>query len=649
MENFLEYINKKNRKNVVLIVGSARSKDCCPGEESKTHKIAEFLEEKFKEKVNFEVIDLSVKCDGVNVQPCKGCTSTSSFHCHWPCIEATQRVHLLNGFKEIKDIKVGDTLQDGNKVTKHILTAKDNRIYQIKLEDGRCLKLTQNHKVKVLSKKRYRDKSSNFLFYRKEEWKELKEIRIGDNIPKIETDDNFLKNKSKKDYLYTIFGLLWGDGTLCGNSAILYVDSNKVEFIKSIQSSFGKEIVSTLEHKISNGKIRETQKSSTKMIKINFGTKIGKEFKNLFCKNKATERRLNLKAFKNKNQIFNFLNGWISTDGSIKKSKNSIFIYNTSYELLRDLQLLLSRISVESYISDLRHKNTEIRGKAYQRCSSLSISDQSSIEIIIKNIKLLDGKKDDNLKQNNKKRKIKRTFSKVKSIEYVGLSDVYDIEVENSHFFNCEGIKVHNCSCYSKKSDPKDLMYEQNVYNKLEKCDGFFLLTPINWSSCSSVVKSFFDRLVCASLTMTSEDAIKILGEEDIKNSKKTRSLEQSGKHNDLLKNRLEGKHAGFFAHGNQGGADYKEYSKNKTKLLPVIPESLMEYEKTHGKEDVNKLLDPLVRQCVYMGIRVPDDCVKIETYGFGVSYSEINDKFSKENILKEESKKIFENFLNHL
>lgn len=205
------------------------------------------------------------------------------------------------------------------------------------------------------------------------------------------------------------------------------------------------------------------------------------------------------------------------------------------------------------------------------------------------------------------------------------------------------------CDCYGKESDPKDLMHEQGVYDKLEKSDGIFVLTPINWSSCSSVVKAFFDRLVCASLTITAEQAQKLLGKTEIKNSQKTRELEQAGKHNDLLKNRLENKTAGFFAHGNEGGSDYKEFAKSKTKMLPVIPESLKEYEKTHGKEDVSKLLDPLVRQCVYMGIHVPEGCVKIETYGLGISYSDANDKFNSEQKLKKSAEETFDIFLSKL
>lgn len=205
------------------------------------------------------------------------------------------------------------------------------------------------------------------------------------------------------------------------------------------------------------------------------------------------------------------------------------------------------------------------------------------------------------------------------------------------------------CNCYSKESDPKDLMHKQDVYKKLEECDGFFVLTPINWSACSSVVKSFFDRLVCASLTITVKEAGEILGRDSIKDSRKTRKIEKEGKHNDLLKNHLQGKYAGFFAHGNEGGSDYLEFASNKKKMLPVIPESLLEYEEKHGKEDVSKLLDPLVRQCVYSGIFVPDDCVRVETYGFGISYSDINDLFKKDEELKKSASEVFGNFVSKI
>lgn len=248
-------------------------------------------------------------------------------------------------------------------------------------------------------------------------------------------------------------------------------------------------------------------------------------------------------------------------------------------------------------------------------------------------------------------KRLKKEFSDLVRFEVIDLS----VKCDGVNVQPCKGCVSTSsfhchwpCSCYGKKSDPKDLMYEQDVYKKLEECDGFFVITPVNWSACSSVVKSFFDRLVCANLTVTAEQADEIM-EGDIKDSKKSRELEKTGQYNAMLKNHLEGKRAGFFAHGNEGGSDYLQFAMNKKKMLPVIPDSLAEYESNHGKEDVSRLLDPLVRQCVYSGIHVDDCCVRVTTYGFGQSYGEVNDRFEKEDVLYLAAKETFKNLLERL
>jgi len=246
-------------------------------------------------------------------------------------------------------------------------------------------------------------------------------------------------------------------------------------------------------------------------------------------------------------------------------------------------------------------------------------------------------------------KKIKSEFSNLAVFETIDLS----VKCDGVNVLPCKAcvstsaFHCHwHCDCYSKESDPKDLMHQQDVYKKLEECDGFFVITPINWGSCSSVVKSFFDRLVCANLTITQEEAKQILGKDNIKNSQKTREIEKSKKYNKLLKNHLEGKYAGFFGYGNYGGSDYREFTSNSDKNLPVFPDSLVQFEKTNPDEDPTKLLDPLVRQCVYSGIYVPDDCVKSLVFGFGVSYSDSNDAFNKKPNLYLECNNIFKNFI---
>ena len=641
MISFIEYLSEATANNndkikIVVFQGSPRTKDSCSGGDSKTSFLMNKAIKEITEDVKFTIVDLKVMNDDPQVRPCKGCVGTSNgFQCHYPCIESSQRVHLQNGFKEIKNVEVGDVLQDGNKVTKHFLTAKDEKIYELKLNDGRCLKLTSNHKVKTFTRQRFRDKSSNFSYYRKEEWKELKDLSVGDFIPSIELSDTLDKKKTKDDYLYSIYGLIWGDGTLCQNSAILYIDAREKEFINQIKEKYQKDIVSILPHKISNPYLRNGQKNKTEMIKINFGTKIGKKFKKLFTKNKATERRLNFDAFKNKNQILNFLNGWISTDGSIHRSY--AIIYNTSYELLRDTQLLLSKLSIRSNLTDLRHLKTNIRNKEYQRCSSLTISDQDSMQIIKNEIKLIHPKKQLKLFECSKKEKLKHNYTKIKSITQIGTADVYDIEVENSHSFNCEGIKVHNCDCYGKGDGTNDLMSEEDVYKKMEEADGFIVFTPVYWSGPSSQVKALFDRLVCVSLTLSVEDAKKIYGK-DIKDPKKTIAAEQSGKYRDLLKNHYEGKVGAFFIHGDDGADDYVG------RRMPLAMADSKPQDYISPKEAIM----PIVNQCRYSGIFVPENCIEGNVFGYKEKYSQNNIDVRKSDLL-EKSIKLIKNLIKEI
>jgi len=405
----------------------------------------------------------------------------------------------------------------------------------------------------------------------------------------------------------------------------------------------GDKIVSILDHKIDNSKkINELYgEHKTEMIKINFGNEIGKSMINILPKTSAKNRRLNINVFKSNSDIFNFFNGWISTDGSV--SKSGIYLYNTSYNCLRDAQLLLSRVGIKSNISDISHKKIVVRGKKHQRTSSLKISDQSSVKIIHDNIKLL------NIKKRNKldnyftlqRRNLKHEYSKVKSIKEIGFKPVYDIEVSNSHEFNCEGIKIHNCSCYFKgdKSKP-DLLKELDVYELLKECDAFIIVSPIHWYSLSSQIKLLFDRLVCINQTLTVSDAKKLMGSDNIKNSEITGKFSQSGEYDHLLRNHLEGKVAGFYVHGDDGANDY---SKNE------LPDSYSDVLNDGFSFNPKSVCSPFITQLKYSGVWVPDELIQAFYINKGVDYYTANISMSKEDEFFFRADDLVENLLNYL
>lgn len=73
---------------VLVICGSARNDGTCPGEISKTWRLAKIVEEVLKrEKVEVDFLDLSrLTSDyAMRIFPCKACVSTAQPLCHWPC------------------------------------------------------------------------------------------------------------------------------------------------------------------------------------------------------------------------------------------------------------------------------------------------------------------------------------------------------------------------------------------------------------------------------------------------------------------------------------------------------------------------------------------------------------------------------------
>lgn len=78
-----------SRSRILLINGAARSEHTCPGETSKTYRLAMTAQEVFRQDaaLDVEVLDLSrlVSEYGRTIHPCKTCVSTAMPLCHWPC------------------------------------------------------------------------------------------------------------------------------------------------------------------------------------------------------------------------------------------------------------------------------------------------------------------------------------------------------------------------------------------------------------------------------------------------------------------------------------------------------------------------------------------------------------------------------------
>lgn len=188
--------------------------------------------------------------------------------------------------------------------------------------------------------------------------------------------------------------------------------------------------------------------------------------------------------------------------------------------------------------------------------------------------------------------------------------------------FHCH----YKCDCYVAGSEKfPDFMHNDRIYERLEAVHGFLLLTPVHWYSVTSVVKLFFDRLVCVNLSLTSELAEQLAVGKD---ATKSRSLEKSGEFNHLLKNHYAGKYAAFLAHGDNGGVDYREFSDDAS-WHPNMPASLRNFMVRGSEKESNhpkNAVMPLVWQCRYSGINVPEELIVGFHATSGVGYADAMD-----------------------
>jgi hypothetical protein len=172
---------------------------------------------------------------------------------------------------------------------------------------------------------------------------------------------------------------------------------------------------------------------------------------------------------------------------------------------------------------------------------------------------------------------------------------------------------VWPCNCYEKHSRREpDLMWDLDLYARLDRADAWAILGPVNWYAPSSNLKLMFDRLVCMNGGNPREDLI------EHKNPELAMALEHSPEWDELSLNHLEGRTAAFFCYGD-GGADEAGPDARPKKLRHASY-----FDPEHEPfENGRDAYAPLVWQCRYSGIEVPDELFRYVEFGHGEKYSD--------------------------
>ena len=169
------------------------------------------------------------------------------------------------------------------------------------------------------------------------------------------------------------------------------------------------------------------------------------------------------------------------------------------------------------------------------------------------------------------------------------------------------------CNCYQKndRKEP-DLLWDLDLYARLDLADAWAFVAPVNWYGPTSNLKLLFDRLVCMNGGNPREDLI------DHKNPELAMRLEHDPTWAELSQNHLEGRTAAFFCYGDGGGDELDEWGRPR-----ILHHRSWFDPEQEPFDDMRDCYAPLVWQCRYGGVEVPDALWQYVEFGRGQKYSD--------------------------
>ncbi|PSR53767.1 hypothetical protein AHMF7605_09640 [Adhaeribacter arboris] len=201
-------------------------------------------------------------------------------------------------------------------------------------------------------------------------------------------------------------------------------------------------------------------------------------------------------------------------------------------------------------------------------------------------------------------------------VDYEDLGNVYGrarIQSCNACASTSMALCVWPCNCYEKNSSSEpDLLWDLDMYARLDMADAWAIIGPINWYGPTSNLKLMFDRLVCMNGGNPDENSI------DHKDPEKAMALEHQEKWQHMSQNHLEGRTAAFFCYGDEGADEMDETGRPK----------ILRHKHYFNPENEpftreREAYAPLVWQCRYGGVEVPDNLWVHGTTGKGRKYSD--------------------------
>lgn len=215
-------------------------------------------------------------------------------------------------------------------------------------------------------------------------------------------------------------------------------------------------------------------------------------------------------------------------------------------------------------------------------------------------------------------------------IDYEDLGNVFErekIQSCNACVSTSMALCCWPCNCYEKdNTHESDLMWNLDLYARLDLADAWAFIGPVNWYGPTSNLKLMFDRLVCMNGGNPREE---LIGHKD---PERAMQLERAPEWETLSQNHLEGRSAAFFCYSDEGANEIDDDGRPKK-----LRHKHYFNPDDEPFEQMRQAYAPLVWQCRYSGIEVPDQLWAHARTGIGLPYSEnqAEDMVHEEEIMR--------------
>ena len=344
-----------------------------------------------------------------------------------PCFVGETLVNTMEGFKKIKDLKIGELVLTHKNRYKKIVDFgfKKTETYILKAQGIIDTRTTSNHRYYVREKYRVWDKEKRkgVRVFSEPKWVEVKDLTknhfLGINIPNINENPHNIDN----DLAY-VLGRYVADGWLRirdngkGNSIVIAIGKDKIDSISEkikLKHSLSKEINGCSKLFIYSNKIVS--------LILDLGLGLG-----------AINKRIPQSIINLPIEILKcFLQGYMDGDGY--KSRFGFKATSISKELLMGIQLCVAKIyKTNSNICFVKKsKTTVIQGRTVNQRDYYMLEFRTEMK-----------------KQSNAVIIDDIVWYPIRSVNKSNETEtVYDITVDEDHSFTANNAIVHNCQAFS--------------------------------------------------------------------------------------------------------------------------------------------------------------------------------------------------------